>query len=114
MTAPVDSSREAQLLAAISELSAGTTRVVGAEIERRREPDESYLLLTVVLNQPSGETWPSDEFYEIRRQARALTGHVLGDEDTRLSYRTQAREEDDVVAPIEGASGNKNASGDDA
>lgn len=67
-------------------LSSGQVKVTAVEIEERQEPGDDYVLVSVRLSPPNGESWPADDFYAIRRDARRLATDALGDRELKLSY----------------------------
>lgn len=65
----------------------GSIAVRGVDIEEREEPGEQYVRVSVELSRPTRETWPSNDFYELRRRVReAVVDSVGTDVNLRLTY----------------------------
>ena len=70
----------------LSQLAAGEVRVSHATVEEREDSDEDYVLVVLRLVPPTGESWPLDDFYELRKAARELATAALEGREVQLSY----------------------------
>jgi len=88
----IDDRAAAQLAVAVRGSRSGDVEVVDVEIERRFDRDrDEYLLMVLVLSPPArgADTWPVDDTYELRANARAEAAKLgIGVSELALSIRT--------------------------
>src|SRR5205814_6579079 len=74
-----------KLPAALRDRTAGDTRVVGARATVGEDSEgRSALFITLVLSAPSGDTWPVEDLWELRRNVRSVIAEV--DPDLELPW----------------------------
>lgn len=79
--------RRTEIDRAVRDVREGGILAQDVTLEERYEPREHYVLVTVTLPQPKGETWPSEEFYSFRRRIRdAVTDRVGADVSLQLTF----------------------------
>jgi hypothetical protein len=92
MSVAIDDQVAAELARAVRGTRSGDVEVLDVETERRFDRgDEEYLLVVLVLSEPKrgAATWPVDDVYEIRMNARNQAAELgLGLAQVVLSIRT--------------------------
>jgi hypothetical protein len=108
MSVAIDDQVAAELARAVRGTRSGDVEVLDVETERRFDrSDEEYLLVVLVLSEPKrgAETWPVDDVYEVRMNARNQAVKLgLGLSQLALSIRTSGDSQtaDEPVNPPAG------------
>lgn len=62
---------------ALRDQTAGDTRVIGARATVGEDSEgRSALFITLVLSDPTGDTWPVDDLWELRRSVQSVIAEV--------------------------------------